>query len=179
MKKFDYKNITIKKLAGIVEEALRAKGIDSVLVGGACVSIYTANEYISKDLDFVTYSPLKKVKPVLEDLGFKREGKRRFVKEACEFYIEFVAPPVGIGHQVPIESFSEISDRDGKILLLTPTDCVKDRLAAYYHWADTQSLKQAVMVARKQEVDLKEIKEWSEKESSLEKFEKFVKFLNK
>ena len=30
---------------------------------------------------------------------------------------------------------------------MTPTDSVKDRLAAYYHWNDQQALEQAIMVA--------------------------------
>lgn len=179
MKKYDFKNISIKKLAGIVEKALQENNIDAVLVGGACVTIYSENKYMSKDLDFVTYSSIKKVKPVLEKLGFKQEGKRRFINKDCEFYIEFVAPPVGIGHQVPVENFSKVDTEEGKIVLFRPTDCVKDRLAAYYHWADTQSLKQATIVARKQEIDLDEIKKWSEKENALEKFNKFVELLNK
>ncbi|MFW6134868.1 MAG: hypothetical protein ACOC5R_04770 [Elusimicrobiota bacterium] len=134
---------------------------------------------MSKDLDFVTYSSIKKVKPVLEKLGFKQEGKRRFVNKDCEFYIEFVAPPVGIGHQSPIENFSELDTEEGKIELFTPADCVKDRLSAFYHWADTQSLKQAIMVARKQKIDLNEVKKWSKEENALEKFDKFIELLKK
>ncbi|MFK5938387.1 MAG: hypothetical protein QM497_08325, partial [Sulfurimonas sp.] len=57
--------------------------------------------------------------------------------------------------------------------LLTPTDCVKDRLAAYYHWDDEQCLQQAIWVAKKNEFDLKSVQEWSEKEKSLEKFKIF------
>jgi len=34
------------------------------------------------------------------------------------------------------------------LCLLTPTDCVKDRLAAYFFWNDLQSLGQAVMVVK-------------------------------
>lgn len=37
MNKYDFRNISIKKLAGIVKKALQENNIDAVLVGGACV----------------------------------------------------------------------------------------------------------------------------------------------
>ena len=63
--------------------------------------------------------------------------------------------------------------------MFTPTDCVKDRLAAYYHWNDPQSLDQAISVARKQKINLSDIKNWSKKENSLNKYNKFTEQLNK
>ena len=32
--------------------------------------------------------------------------------------------------------------------MISVTDSVKDRLAAFYHWKDQQSLEQAVLIAR-------------------------------
>ena len=52
----------------------------------------------------------------------------------------------------------------GSLRLLSPTDCVKDRLAHYYHWKDRQCLDQAVMVATASGVDLEEIERWSRHE---------------
>ncbi len=49
----------------------------------------------------------------------------------------------------------------GELKLLTPTDCVRDRLCAYYYWNDLQTLEQAVMVSKKHKVDLEIIKQWS------------------
>jgi len=46
----------------------------------------------------------------------------------------------------------------GVLRLLTPTDCVKDGLSAYYHWNDLQSLHQAVWVAKNNEIDTSNIK---------------------
>jgi len=48
-----------------------------------------------------------------------------------------------------------------------------DRLAAYYHWNDPQSLDQAFMVARRHKIDWTEIKKWSFREGHPEKFEEF------
>lgn len=46
--KIDWKQIRIKDLATIVYKELNKKGIDSILVGGACISIYTINFELSK-----------------------------------------------------------------------------------------------------------------------------------
>jgi len=60
---------------------------------------------------------------------------------------------------------------------MTPTDSVKDRLAAYYHWNDQQALEQAIMVAGSQKIDFHEVKRWSEKEGHIEKYRQFLKRL--
>lgn len=41
----EFSNIDIKDLACFVYETLKSNGIDAVLVGGACVSIYSQNRY--------------------------------------------------------------------------------------------------------------------------------------
>ena len=50
-----------------------------------------------------------------------------------------------------------------------------DRLAAYYHWNDQQSLIQALMIVKGHVVDYTEIKEWSKKEGMEDKYEHFKK----
>lgn len=45
---------TLLEVAAAVSVALQRAGIEATLSGGAAVSIYSANEYQSKDLDFVT-----------------------------------------------------------------------------------------------------------------------------
>ncbi len=62
-------------------------------------------------------------------------------------------------------------------MLLTPADCVKDRLAMYYHWHDPQALEQAVMVAKAQKVDLNEVELWSKKEGKTAEYEHFLGLL--
>jgi hypothetical protein len=60
----------------------------------------------------------------------------------------------------------------GILKVISPTDCVKDRLAAYYHWGDQQSLSQAILVAQRNKIDFDEIRRWSAAEGKLEAFEK-------
>lgn len=176
--KIDWKYVGIKDLAAITSKKLNEKGIDTILVGGACVSIYTNNKYLSYDLDFISHASIKEISPVLSGIGFKRKSSRHFVRSDCPFFIEFVSPPASIGNE-PIKGKKELKTRHGKIVLLTPTDSVKDRLAAFYHWNDPQALEQALMVAKAQKINLKEIRRWSEKEDHKEKLEVFVNRVKK
>ena len=47
------KEMSIGELAAFVWSHLEKNGIHCVLTGGACVSIYTSNRYMSYDLDFI------------------------------------------------------------------------------------------------------------------------------
>jgi hypothetical protein len=176
----DWKHIEIKELAAMVSEKFKEKDIDVLLVGGACVSIYiyTKNKYLSYDLDFISHALIKEISSVLSELGFKRESTRHFRREDCPFFIEFVSPPAAMGNE-PIKTKKKIKTKFGNIILLTPTDCVKDRLVAFYHWNDPQSLEQALMVAKAQKINFKEIKRWSKKEGHNEKYKVFIGRLKK
>ena len=173
MKNIDWGNIDIKGLALLVSAELKKNNISAVLVGGACVSIYSHNKYVSMDLDYVSYSTLNELRHAMEKIGFHQKSSRHFERTGCRFFVEFPPPPIAIGKEVPIREFEEIK----ALTLLTPTDCVKDRLAAYYHWNDPQSLEQALMVARSQPVDLRNVEKWSKKEGSLDKFHRFESLL--
>jgi len=171
--KINWKKIGIKQLAALTSEKLRGQGIDTILVGGACVSIYTKNMYESYDLDFVTHASIKKVASTLAELGFQRDRSRHFINPDCPFFIEFVAPPASVGDEL-LKGEKNLKTRLGTLILMTPTDTVKDRLAAYYHWNDQQALEQAVMVAESQKINLSDIKRWSEQEGYSEKYQKFL-----
>jgi hypothetical protein len=67
----DYSKIDLKGLACLIYETLKSNGIEAVLVGGACVSIYSQNRYQSFDLDFVTYEELKSIEKALENSDLK------------------------------------------------------------------------------------------------------------
>jgi len=171
--KIDWQKIGIKALAALISDKLREKGIDSILVGGACVSIYTKNKYQSFDLDFVTHAAMKEVTPLLAELGFRRESSRHFIHPECPFFIEFVAPPAAVGNE-PLKGEQKLKTKLGTLVLMTPTDSVKDRLSAYYHWNDPQALEQALMVAESQKIDFLDVKRWSEQEGHGEKYRQFL-----
>lgn len=179
IKSIDLKNINLKDLAARVSKKLKEHGLDCTLVGGACVSIYSKNRYQSYDLDYVTYEDMKMITKALSELDFKEEG-RYFRHPKCQYFIEFVSPPVAVGNE-PINNFEYHKTKLGTIKMLTITDCVKDRLASYYHWNDKQALDQALLVCKDnpKKIDIKEIKRWSKQENHLVKFVFFLNELKK
>jgi hypothetical protein len=175
MSKTDFSKIDLKDLACLIYETLKNSGINAILVGGACVSIYSENRYQSYDLDFVTYEELNLIEKALNKLGFKRSG-RCFSHAECPYLIDFVNPPIAIGHE-PIHHFEMLSTRAGSLQLLTPTDSVKDRLASYFYWSDEQALEQALLVAKNHKIDLKDLKRWAKEEGFLSLFKHFLEQL--
>lgn len=129
------KRTPLKELALIVCSRLKEDGIDAVLPGGAVVSLYTENLYESYDLDFISHSPISDISKSLFKLGFKRTKGRYYVHAKTEYFIEFPSPPVMVGNK-PLKEFNEIKSESGYLKLLTPTQCVMDRLAAFYYWND-------------------------------------------
>jgi hypothetical protein len=171
----EFSNIDIKDLACFICETLKSNGIEAVLVGGACVSIYSQNRYQSYDLDFVTYKDLKLIEQVLVKLGFKRTG-RCFSRDDCPYLLDFVNPPIAIGNE-SIRHFETLNTPAGSLQLLTPTDCVKDRLSSFFHWNDEQALEQALIVAKAHLINLNDVKRWAKKEDHQEKLKMFLKRL--
>lgn len=167
-------DLTIGELAAYIAEHLRSKGVETVLVGGACISIYSANEYSSFDLDFIITgsSTRKKVRAALTEINFTEEN-RYFTHPQTPFFVEFPSGPLAIGDEPPSE-INSLSFSTGNLRLLSPTDCVKDRLAAFYHWKDQQSLEQAILIARDHNIDIEEVRRWSVNEGFAEVFEKNV-----
>lgn len=167
-RKINFKKITLEKFAAVISRKLKEHRLDCVLVGGACVSIYSHSRYQSYDLDFVTFEDMKQIGAALKELEFKKRGKY-FIHPDCKFFIEFVSPPVAIGDE-PVKKFRYYRTPLGTIKMLLPTDTVKDRLAGYYYWDDRQSLDQTIAICRgiPKKIDMRELKRWSKKERHLE-----------
>ena len=173
----DWSTISLRDLAGYLSEELRKRDIDTILVGGACVTIYSENRYQSYDLDYITYADMKKVKKALAEIGFI-EKQKYFEHEGCPWFVEFVAPPVAVGEE-PVQKFNMVKTSLGTIKLLYPIDSVKDRLAGFYHWNDKQALEQALSICVEHIVDLQELEDWSIREKQREKFQVFKSMLNR
>ncbi len=82
----------------------------------------------------------------MRSLGFKNIGKD-FYHDGTEFSVEFPDSQLVIGNS-PMKPVGKIEANGFTLRLLSPTQCVMDRLAAFYHWRDQQSLNQALLVAR-------------------------------
>jgi hypothetical protein len=163
-------DMSVGELAAFVATHLRSSGVDVVLSGGSCVTIYSHDKYVSRDLDFfhTWYSSKRKVQEIMLGLGFREEAGV-FQHPETELLIDIRPPPPAIGDE-RIEHFAEITFSTGTLRLLSPTDCVKDRLTWYYHDGDRQCLAQAQLVAQENDVDLDEIGRWSAREGHSEEF---------
>lgn len=164
----------IEQLAAMVSVELAAAGITAVLSGGAAVQIYTSGLYVSRDLDFVSAAGHREIEAVLKRLGFVRQEGRHFVHPSCPYTLEFPPWPVAIGREV-IREWGTRAVGPLTIEILTPTQCVMDRLAAFYHWRDRQALDQAVAVAASQDVDLDVVRRWSDAEEQGGRFAEFLR----
>jgi len=107
----------------------------------------------------------------LAEIGF-HEMNRYFVNPKAAYFLEFPSGPPAVGDEPIQEPSTRIFD-SGVLRLLTPTDCIKDRLAAYFHWNDRQSLQQAVWIAEKVDFDMQEVEVWSRREGMTAKFQAF------
>lgn len=167
-------DMSLTELAAWVSNHLGKRDISVVLVGGACVSAYSDNRYQTNDLDFVEryHTNRNHLKAALAEIGFYEEN-RYFRHSEAAYFLEFPTGPLAIGNS-PVGELGQLSTEQGVLILLTPTDCVKDRLCAWYHWNDRQSLRQAVWVAIKHPLDMDVVRQWSEQEGMADKFNVFL-----
>lgn len=170
---------TLPEVAVAVGSQLRQRGVTAVLTGGACVAVYTDGTYVSKDADFVIQGRTQQstLDRALADLGFVRTGDR-YVHPHVRFYVEFPPGPLAIGSDLAIHPVELVVGNE-TTLALSATDACRDRLAAFYHWHDRQSLRLAVRLAQHQRVDLDAIRNWSRAEASLDRFDEFLRELRR
>jgi len=170
----DWKTCDEGELWRFVAWHLDGEGIYSVLVGGAVVAIYTEGLYKSGDLDIVPDDfQRKQLAEALEKIGFFPSKSRYFKHAKCEHLVlEFPKGPIELGEEFPIVP-DEIEWEGRTIRLLSPTDCVKDRLAAYIHWGARDCFDQAVLVCQRQamRVDMKKVEKWCETEGGAQAFD--------
>jgi hypothetical protein len=167
------KTSTTGDVAAAVATALREAGFGAVLTGGACASIYSAGAYVSHDLDFIIQSGggRSTLDRALAGLGFIRKHDR-YVHPATAFFVEFPRGPLSIGDDTDIRPVTLRIGR-ARVTALSATDSCRDRLAAFYHWSDRQSLRSAVEIAVRHRVNMQAIRRWSAHEGALERFEEF------
>jgi len=176
----DYKSCSEEDLWKYVAVELKKRGIDTILVGGAVVSIYSDGIYKSGDLDFVLGSMFTKGLPeAMKSLGFVKKTRHYIHPECSHLYIEFPGTvPLGIG-----EDYSIVPDEvdiDGTLIkIFSPSDCVKDRLATYLYFNDRDGLDQAVLIASKHPVNYRSIEEWCKAEKQVDCYNEFISLLKK
>ena len=166
---------TLREVAFVVCTALDDAGIVAVLTGGGAATVHAPGAIQSYDLDFVLtlYPGDGDGESVLRGLGYRREG-HDYIHTESKYALEFPPGPLAIGDEL-IETWSTLRERDRLLHLLSPTDSCRDRLAAFYHFADRSALEQALEIQRAQrdDVDLDRIRRWSHSEGHGARFREF------
>ncbi len=61
------RKMPIGEFAALIASCLQSKGISTVLTGGAVVSIYTENKYMSYDADFISPQDQKIISKAMQE----------------------------------------------------------------------------------------------------------------
>jgi len=155
----------MQEIATLVSTALETAGITAVLGGGGAVSQYTDNDYMTTDLDFITVERNKIIAPIIANLGFTPDGKD-FHHPQSRFFLEFPPGPLSFGDRyIDSSETTTLKTPHGVLRIITPTQCVLDRLAWFVHGNDLQARDQALMVARRQDIDWNDVYAWAASES--------------
>lgn len=142
-----FAGMSLVELAAAVATHLKARGIDVVVVGGSAITLHVPDVYTSMDVDFAVTSGIdrRKITLALHELGFHRRG-RVFVHTDTGYSVDFVADTPYVG-QEPVDDCAEIRTPIGSVRVLHLEDAIADRIAAFLHWSDSQSLDVAERAA--------------------------------
>ncbi len=159
---------TLEDVCFVVGDALVRAGIHAVLTGGSAATLYSGGAYQSADADFILRfeGDLSGANAVMIGLGF-RANRGQYEHPSTHFTVDFPRGPLAIGDD-RVTSHETLHRGGQSLLILSPTDCVRDRLAAVYYWDDQSSLPVAAAVARAQAslVDFALIEAWTEREAT-------------
>ena len=167
----DFHNTSIIDLAAIVAEHLTQHGIEVVLVGGLAVEIYTENLYLTKDIDMVNinYQKPARMHSAMAELGFKKQG-RVYVNSTTDITVEFPTGPLSVGNEL-IQHTTVTKVASGLIPILCVEDIIKDRIAAFIHWKDKQSLIQALAIILKHKIKPTVFQDFCSNENGMMQYE--------
>jgi len=161
------KDSSLRDVAFEVCTALETADLRVVLVGGSAATFYAPDVYQSMDLDFIVRFAVderleSKLIDVLAGLGYELSSTTFVHKAGNPFTVEFPKGPASIGDEV-LQKFDTLRDGDRVLVIVTPTDCIRHRLAHYFYWNDRTALSAAIGVAKSQKghVDIRLIKTWA------------------
>ena len=170
---------SIEWVAYEVCTALHKEAVTAVLSGGGAATIYAPEAHQTNDLDFIITlsAPDVPSAQAILDLGFERDGPAAmYLHPNIPFTLEFPLGPLAVGDEIITEWLTK--EKDGLLLhIISPTDSVRDRLAAAIHWKDHNSLLQAAAIAKGNDVDLDVIERWCEREGGAVQFRMLKNYL--
>lgn len=171
--------LSLKEIAAAVSSVLSQNGHDPLLGGRACAALYGGSAIKAKALEFaIREFAVAEVNRAMGALGFRPKEARTYASEACPFEVILGPSPLTVGDDVVGDARVVKVGKDS-FRMLTPTDCVRQRLSMFYRWGDRQALAEAVQVARRQKIDLEHVRRWSEWEWASDRFQEFTEALEK
>lgn len=135
-----FKRGSLLEVAAQASAALERAGIKVAVVGGSAITSYVPEVYTSKDIDFaaINGTTRRAFTQAVAPLGFLARG-RDFVHPKSPFTLDLVADTPYVD-QRPITEFETMKTRYGPVRVYSFEDAIADRIAAFLHWGDSQSL---------------------------------------
>jgi hypothetical protein len=173
----ELEGLVISQVAAIVSGYMDEQGYEPVLTGKSCAAIYAGTSIHPKTLDFIVRDfTIDEVAETMAGVGFLDSGHRTFSNKHCPYEVLLSTHPVVVGDDV-VSDVKIMRTAKGSLKLLTPTDCVRQRLSMFYRWNDRGALEDALKVAQKHEIDLDIVRRWSDWEWASERYDEFVELL--
>lgn len=170
-----FRGLALKEAAAAIFARLDHSGHEPILTGQACAAIYGGGGIRSHALEFVIRDfTSQQINALMAELGFALKEMRTYANPVCPFEVVIAPTPLAVGDDVVADA-RVIKTSGGPLRMLTPTDCVRQRLSMFYRWGDRAALAEAVQVARRQPVDLDLVKRWSEWEWATDRFQEFLR----
>ncbi|MBI1756340.1 MAG: hypothetical protein HYR64_04440 [Fimbriimonas ginsengisoli] len=166
---------TLTDVAFKVCTALSRGHLTAVLSGGGAATVWSEGAYQSGDLDFIVefMAGTVDLEQPMTQLGYDRQG-RHYVHRRNQFIVEFPDDQILIGSE-SVTEYDSLTKGVLKLHILTPTDCVRDRLCSFFWYTDISALQAAVLVASKQVVDIRLVEDWAALEGESAKFAEFMR----
>jgi len=132
--------MSLVEVAAAVATHLRVYGIEVVIVGGSAITSHVPQVYTSMDIDFAVTSgsDRRTIARALNEIGFQQRG-RIFAHPDTTYTLDFVADTPYIDRE-PVYDFAEIRTSIGSVRVYHLEDAIADRIAAFLHWSDSESL---------------------------------------
>lgn len=134
---------SLRDVAATISQALAARGIAVVVVGGSAITAHAHRMHTPQTIDFAVPSGMQSqaIEETLRALGFTKSG-RSFTNAASPFDIEFVTELPRV-HKHTVTEFETIQTSSGPFRTLLIEDAIADRIAAYLFAHDPHSLQVA------------------------------------
>jgi hypothetical protein len=173
----NFKGLPIQQITARVREHLSQAGYDPVLTGRTCAAIYVGHSVRPESIDFVLKEyEVPELAETMSKIGFKPAGLHTFASRSCPVDVVFSPPPLAVGDDL-VKEVAEVKVRGGRIRLLNPTDCVRQRLSMFYRWGDRDAFAEALAISSKMKVDMDLVRRWSDWEWCAESYQEFEKEL--